>query len=292
VLVSHFTVRLILAAVAAAAAFSAVLPVAEAQPAAAEQHAQEVKTEAPDKDELTWNLSAGGVLNTGNTESWQVNSGTNFHILRGRHGFTWEAQFAYGQANPPNDMVDEFQDTVKQFNARAVYDLFLTEMDGLVLSSRYRWDQFAGLDSRVQAQLGYRRYFLRKEKHKIFGELGYDFTYDNFFPDNLVDAMGRPIDSQIVHSGRGYLGYDNKINEVLTYVMGFEALVNLEQPEDVRITWDNALRSSIADNLELEINFMLKFDNVPVPTRQKTDTVTQVNLIYRLMEQKEESDDA
>jgi len=87
----------------------------------------------------------------------------------------------------------------------------------------------------------------------------------------------------VIHSARLFLGYDNKLNAVLTYVGGLEGLLNVEEPKDTRIAFDNALRSAIATNLQLELKFTLLFDNVPVLGAEKVDTQTLVNLIYNLI---------
>ena len=67
-----------------------------------------------------------------------------------------------------------------------------------------------------------------------------------------------------------------------------EALLNLEEPEDLRINYDAALRSTIAGSLQVEIKFKLLYDNVPAlqadgTEREKIDTTTTISLIYTLI---------
>lgn len=271
-----------------------------AQPAAAppavEQHKEKAQQEElKDKDDVT-SLAAtlGGSNSTGNTRVYQVNAGIDFKLVRHPHGFGANAAFGYGQADLPNDGEDNYEQTSGNFNAKARYDFYFTEMDGVFGASAFRWDHFAGLDARVQGQVGYLRYFLKKENHRLWGELGYDLTYDNYYPlpNPAFDPMMDPgpdnpakIDQgdDVIHSVRLFFGYENKLNAVLTYVGGVEGLMNVEEPKDTRINWDNALRSSIADNLQLELKFTLQFDNVPVLGAKKLDTQTLVNLIYNLI---------
>lgn len=86
-----------------------------------------------------------------------------------------------------------------------------------------------------------------------------------------------------MHSIRGFVGYDNHINENLTYLMGFEGLFNVEDAADIRLNWDNALRTMLVGRLQMEAKFSLKWDNVPVPGALALDTVTQLNLIYSFL---------
>jgi putative salt-induced outer membrane protein YdiY len=254
--------------------------------AASEAHSEAAKlTEPFQADVTTLNASLGAALNTGNTEAWQLNTGSQFDLVRGRHGFSLMMAFAYGRANVPDDTVDALVDTVRNLRTRARYDFFLTPMDALFLAAVYRWDTFAGLDMRAQGQVGYMRNFIKEEKQRFWGEAGYDLTYDNYDPDPLPnpDVTGAFLDGDdVVHSARFFLGYDNQISATLTYLTGVEALVNVEELEDVRFTWDNALRSSIGGGFDLELKLTIGLDTQPVPGAEKVDTATIVNLIYTL----------
>ncbi|MFW5921311.1 MAG: DUF481 domain-containing protein [Polyangiales bacterium] len=253
-----------------------------AQPDGPDQHSEAPGEEAPSTDETLAELSAGGLLNTGNTESWQAQAGGRTRILRGPHAFSAELQFAYGQADLPEDMASDYRDTVKQLNARARYDFFFTDDDAVFVGEVYRWDPLAGIDTRLQTQAGYLRNLFREENHRFWVEVGYDFTYDNYH--FLPSAMGAFVEEDYIHSARGFVGYDNRVNEHVSFDTGLEALVNVEDGDDVRVSWDSALRSSIAGQLQLEVSFSLKLDNVPPQGAEKLDTVTQLNLIYTLMD--------
>lgn len=273
------------------------------------QLTERVSEEVPEEDETAWALSAGAVFNTGNTESWNLNAGTNFRIVRGRHAFGLEWAFNYGRANLPDDGDDDYVDTVRNSNARIRYDFYLTDMDALFAAVAHRWDTFAGLDTRLQAQAGYLRNFFKEENHRSWGEIGFDYTYDNFDPEAIQDpdtagnmecdptvtpnvadrpAICQADGTQNVYAARVFLGYDNQLNEHVKVLAGLEALLNLEDPEDLRLNFDAALRSTIAGSLQLELKFKLLFDNVPAlradgTSLEKVDTTTTLSLIYNLL---------
>lgn len=263
-------------------ALSVLLPTAAL---AQDQHTEAATDEAPEEDETAWALTAGGVWNTGNTRSWQVGAGTALRLVRGIHQFELTGDFAYGQAAPADDPSADLEDTMRNLNARARYDIFFTDNDAVFVAEQYRWDTFAGLDTRLQTQLGYLRNFLSEEKHRFWSEVGYDYTYDNLHPDPLIDPVTGLVlaGTANVHSARVFLGYDNQLNDYAVLLLGLEALFNIEDGEDVRLAADAAFRSTIAERLQLEFKFSLKFDNQPVPGAEEVDTTTRVNIIYTLI---------
>lgn len=263
----------------------AALALGASSAAAQEQHTEAVAEAAPEEDVTTWSLAAGGLLNTGNTRSWQLNAGTELRLVRGQHAFEARAGLNYGQADLPDDGDDSYQDTVRNSTARARYDYFLTPNDALFAALAHRWDTFAGLDTRLQAQAGYLRNLFKEENHRLWGEVGYDFTYDNFDPDPLIDpdTMMELRGHAELHSARLFLGYDNQLNPAVRFNTGIEALFNFEEGDDVRLAWESALRSTLVGQLQLELAFTLQFDNVPVPGAEKVDTTTRLSLIYALL---------
>lgn len=259
---------------------------ASAQPAAVEQHTEDVKAEVFQADATKLTASLGGAHSAGNTQAWQLNAASDFELIRGRHGVTLNMSFAYGRANVEEDTVDALVDTVRNLKSRARYDFFLTEMDALFGAAVYRWDIFAGLDARVQGQVGYMRNLYKAENHRLWAEAGYDLTYDNYDPDPLPDPANAgqflPGDD-VVHSARLFAGYDNQLNAQLMFRTGLEGLLNVENLDDLRLAWDTSIRSAIGAGFDLELKFLLLLDTEPVPGAEKIDTTATVNLMYTLL---------
>lgn len=258
---------------------------ARAQPEAISQHTELVEADVFQADVTTLTANLGAAFNTGNTEAWQLNTGSDFALVRDRHGLGISMAFAYGRANVKDDDVDALVDTVRNLKTKARYDFFLTPMDALFLAGVYRWDTFAGLDTRASGQVGYMRNFFKEEKHRFWGELGYDLTYDDYDPDPLLDEdTGAVLDGDdVIHSARLFAGYDNQINQQVMFLTGLEALINVEDTDDVRVAWDNALRSAIGSGFQLELKLSLGVDARPVPGTEKVDTTTLVTLLYTLL---------
>ena len=276
---------------ALALAVLSAAPAARAQttPPAAAQHTDRVTDAAPSTDEASWTLSLGAVLNTGNTRSFAVSGGSKLAIKRSRNVFAAELSGNYGTASVRDATTREFGDSVtsaENITGKARYDRFFTEMDAAFLSAGFLHDRFAGLDSRFQGQIGYLRNFFKlcEGKHRFWGEIGYDFTRDNFEPDPLLDADGNPLPgTQVLHSARVFLGYDNHVTENVTFLTGLETLMDVEDLDNVRLNSVSELRSKIGGKLQLGVQFSLRFDNVPVQGTDELDTTTTLNLLYSLL---------
>ncbi len=258
----------------------------------------------PAENKTAWVLTAGGVLNTGNTRSFTLSAGTNFQLIRGPHSFLAETAYNQSAANvfDTTTMMDTgFETNARNLNSRLRYDYFFTPLDAAYVSVRHRWDTFAGLDTRLQNQIGYLRNFFRQDTHRFWGEVGYDLTYDNFDPDPLLDPaeiQGNGIDddgdglidgadtldgSEIVHAGRLYLGYMNHLNDHVLFETGGEVLFNFVDGQDIRFNYDARILATLASKLQLELKFRMQFDNVPVQGKEPLDTTTVANLIVTLL---------
>lgn len=226
-------------------------------------------------------LSAGATLNTGNTRSFLGNIGFRFDMLRGAHNFIAQAQGIYGRAAQLDAETGQFSS--RETNARTVtgrlrYNYFFTLRDAVFASVNTRHDRFAGLDARVQNQVGYSRMlFGDADTQYLTTEAGYDLTYDNFFEGG----------DDFVHSVRAYAEYMNRLTDYAQFVTGFELLYDVEEAENVRFEWITDVQTSIYESLKLGVNFTARFDNRPafvVPTQaaDKLDTITTINLIYNV----------
>jgi hypothetical protein len=263
---------------------------AHAQAPAEAPHSGKVALDEFQKDLTSFSASFGGALSSGNTQALQATVGTIFGLVRDRHALDLSMDFVYGRARPTAS--GAMVDTARNLRSRGRYALFLSTMDALFVAGMYRWDTFAGLDARLQGQVGYMRNLYTEDKLRLWGEVGYDLTYENFDPDPLqdpADPARRLKGSQYLHSARLFLGYDNQINAMMVVLMGVEGLLNVEEPSDSRVNADLALRSVIVDRLQLEFKASILVDTKPPvrpagePPLYKYDGILKLNLIYTLI---------
>jgi putative salt-induced outer membrane protein YdiY len=252
-----------------------------------QQHTEHVAT-APADQETVWTVSAGAVLNTGNTRSVAANLGSRLSLKRSTNVIAAEVAAVYGSASVRADdgHFHGWSVNTESLAGKARYDRFFTHDDAAFAALAGTRDRFAGLDLRFQVQVGYlRNLFDVEEKHRLWGEIGYDFTFDNFDPDPLLDPdTGNRLDgTEALHSVRAFVGYDNHLDEHVTFLTGLESLFDVQDADNVRLNWASELRSKVGGNFQVGLTFTLHFDNVPVPGTEKLDTITVVNLLYSLI---------
>lgn len=245
-----------------AAMVLAVSSAVSAQPEAATQHAEQ-EAERPTEEETRLTLTLGGTLSYGNTRAAGVNLASGFSFRRSANVLTLDVGWVFGYSSVRADDEVEFPDwseTANNLTGRARYDRFLTDDDALFVVARARRDRFAGLDSRLTGQLGYLRNLFSEENHRFWVEVGYDITYDNFFPNSLlVDDEN----DRIQHSARLFIGYDNHVSDTFSYLMGLEALMDVTDPAHLRAEWLHQIRTKIASWLQLSFDTTIRFDSLP-----------------------------
>lgn len=252
------------------------------------QNTERVNETAPSEDMTDWTVGAGGSMNAGNTQNYTLNMGSSFAIVRGSHGLALNGQFNIGAADltpqksaPPNT-TPHLERNSQNFLGRARYDFFMTRLDAMFVGLQYRWDPFAGLDFRQQYQVGYQRNFVRTDKHRLWAEIGYDYTHDN--TTTAVDNVGCSGDTCNYHSVRAFLGYDNRLNSHVNLLSGFELLENLQQASHVRFNWQTNLTTRVAERLAIETKFRWLYDSRPAgSTKYRNDAQLVLALVFDLM---------
>lgn len=256
--------------------------------AAAQPPPAELSSAAPDEDKLAWEIAAGGSVVTGNTQSYGATAGTQFDLVRSKHRFNFGSLFVFNRSKIQGADVETIETTAKNLNSQARYEYYFRERDAVFVGVKHRWDTFAGLDTRLQIQPGYLRVFHEnKEKERRFwGEIGYDFTYDNLHPNPLPadpDTGIIPADAVFTHAGRIFLGWDGRFQDYLRILTGLEALLNFQEIGDLRLNWNTRISASVHKRVELGIQFLMLYDRIPVPTHKKLDTYLLANLIVNLL---------
>jgi putative salt-induced outer membrane protein YdiY len=240
-----------------------------------------------EKAKVNWNLSAGGAINTGNTQSWNVKLGTDVLVLKQDHRLTIDSLFNFGRARANVlDPTTTYDTVAKQWFFNSRYEYYFTDMDAIWSALGLRWDPLAGFDLQLLANAGYLRAFIKEEKHLFAGRIGYSYTYENY-TDEAV-ALGTVLaETSNIHGLLLALDYQNRLNEhvdllsSISYIGNFNEIPaqNAKSFEDNRIYFTVALLSKVSDKLALEARFLLLYDSKPAGI-YKTDTTTVFSLVY------------
>jgi putative salt-induced outer membrane protein len=239
--------------------------------------------QATDTTELK--LSAGGLFASGNSRLVAMTGSGRFRARRDANQLTAAAAANYSSTAVTPES-DEMTTTVRNFQGMARYDRFLGEGVAAFLSMSARNDRFQGLDLRLNLDPGLAYYFIDADKHQLWAELGYDLQYDMRRPEAVrrARAEGNEVDwTEMRHSGRGFLGYENNLNEAVTFNTGLEYLQGLADTKYWRLNWDLGLTSNISSRFSVATTFSLRYDHAPLPGIKKTDTATAINLVYSLI---------
>ncbi|MCA9705337.1 MAG: DUF481 domain-containing protein [Myxococcales bacterium] len=268
---------------------------------------------AEDATEL--DISAGGLLSTGNAFAAAATGQARFRLRRGIHQAGAEAAVNYGRADVSlldDDGVpagSERQTTINNVQGRVRYDVFFARRWSAFGMVTLRRDVFQGLALRTNVDPGVSFHALvDNPKHRLAFELGYDFQYDircetatrEALPGEEVDP-GRcryPVgadqpdledrtrvadDTLINHAARIAAGYSNSLSERVTVSTDVEYLQSVLVGRRFRLNWFSAVTTQLANRLGMSVTFTLRYENEPLPDVAKLDTITAVLLTLRFI---------
>lgn len=228
-------------------------------------------------------IAAGGLFASGNSKNLAATSSGKFKLRREANQFTSAAAVNYARAAPDND--SPMETTVENYQGKVRYDRFLGAGVAAFLSVTGRRDRFQGLDLRLNVDPGIAYYFIDEKGHQLWSELGYDLQYDVRRDENLAEARANGEDqdkTEVRHHGRAFVGYDNSLNDKVSFNTGVEYLQGIVETENWRLNWDIGLTSTVSESFSIATTFMLKYDNNPLAGVETTDTMTAINLVYSL----------
>lgn len=236
-------------------------------------------------DQKLINIAFGATINGGNTKSYAGNLGGRFGLIRNNHALLIEALGTLGGARREGSLTD-VDWTTRNAVGRARYDLFLSLTDALFVAEAPRRDVQAGLNVRLQTQAGYlRNLYFFSDAHRLWTELGYDFTYDNYNYDDddraqaVMKGMMLPEGGK-VHSARVFFGYTNRLSPTANLNLGIETLYDFQDWKNVRVNTIGELTSSLTEKFKLGLQSRVLFDNVPVTGKETYDVILVAQLVY------------
>lgn len=277
-------------------ALAALVPLsAAAQPAGPEQFAAGAAERNPD-DDIVLRVNAGANLAYGNARNFGATLGALFNLRQGEHAFLAEATWSYGIASTrvrpnPGPMEDPdysfgpWTDNANNFNLRLRFDEYITPDDAIFTEARLRYDPFAFLEPQFTFQVGYQRVLFREDKHRLWFEVGVDYSFQLFGePLPATDAMGvvpaNQLSERSIFAWKGLIGYTNETNSGFTYNTRLEVLGTIvesvptpavdgpasfqeAEPGHLRIQWVNQFRSVIEDWLQISVDITGRLDSLP-----------------------------
>lgn len=245
-------------------------------------------------DATEFDIGAGFTLNTGNTNTYQGTAVAKLRIRRGIHQSNTSLLVNTGAAAADRDEIQS--ETVSNQQFRSGYEILLPKRFMAFVQAQWRRDRFQGLDTRLNVNPGFGYYFLDREKHRLWTQLGYGFQYDvrtkyrTYDADDngeiFLDENGRPtvvLDRyDLDHQARMFLATDNEFNEHVGLNASFEYLQSFLRRGDYILNLEVGLSAILGLGLSVNLNMVLRYENQPLPRVQPLDTNTIFSLAYKL----------
>jgi putative salt-induced outer membrane protein YdiY len=222
-------------------------------------------------EETKANAGVSAVINSGNSESQTVGGNGVVSYRKDADKVEWSGNGAFGRAKDPKTGTKSVN--TKNWKSLLRYDRYITDRMSLFGLGHIGADTPSGFDLRVGGAAGFAHEIWKTEPDFFKYEIGFDFTKEYF----------SPIGSANVYSGRLFLQYKHKFSNWATFGQDVEALFNLKHGRDVRINSLTSLTMKMTEMVALQAGYAVRFDNVPVAGKKKTDTTTQVGIVVNFL---------
>jgi len=238
----------------------------------------------PSADETNVNLSAGGLITTGNSKTLALTLNGQLDMRRGDNGFLVGLLGNYGESTvAPNPSTA----TAQNIQGKLRYDrYFIDRLAGFLLVTG-RHDRFQGLAFRLNLDPGVKVVAYKDEVQSLWGEAGYDFQFDARNDAGRVPtppATALRDATRTDHSARAYLGFRRSFNSAVTFSTGVELLQSFVKTDlgdfDTRVNFDANVAAKLDFGFSLGVGFTARYDRLPIPGREQLDTSTTLSLIY------------
>ena len=230
-------------------------------------------------DSTTATLAAGGMQTAGNARFLAATGNGAFEIRRGLDGFGAGFLGNYGRTAVPGAPWDT---TAQNVQLKVRYDRYLTDVLSAFLIATVRHDKFQGIDFRLNLDPGLKYLFVREATYSFWGEGGYDLQIDRRRQEDVdrAAAAKQALPPGVDHSSRLFAGYKQAFNKEVTLSTGLEYLQSFVTSDRYRFNYEVVFAARVKGGLALGLGFTARFDNAPVPGKERLDTATTLSVIY------------
>ncbi len=228
-------------------------------------------------------VSAGGLSSSGNSRLVAFTGSGALDWRGGDNGVGTSLVGNYGKSAPADG---KMQTTTENFQGRVRYDRYVIEDGSVFLLVTGRHDRFQGLAFRLNLDPGFKYLFVNRPATALWAEAGYDFQYDTRTSEarDVKDDTGAVIDRlaehETDHSARIFLGLRHNFNDATALSNGIEYLQSFIHSKQYRFNYDVLFTAKVWGDLALGVGFNARYDNQPLPDKEKLDTTSTLSLVY------------
>ncbi len=201
------------------------------------------------------------VVTGGNTEVEVYNAKTTNEYTLDKNTFTLGGHYMYGTTT---NVISS-----RNWDINGKYERLLSKHLGTFLGVVYEGDEFAGIDSRLNTDLGASYHYIKTEKLDGRIELGARHRTEKSIQGTKLDQM----------QGRAYAVITRKKTEDVELKFWAEYLPNFTTPSDWQINFAPSFQYNFHSSLALKWSYIGKYDNLPVPGNKKFDFQYVTSLI-------------
>ncbi|WP_412471272.1 YdiY family protein [Halobacteriovorax sp. RT-2-4] len=208
------------------------------------------------EDEVTF-IASGGNTNkktydfaSRNSYKWDTNT------------LTFNGTYSYGESD---EVVDD-----EKWSALLRLDHVLSKKVDIYLGDLFESDRFKGFWARNNMEIGFKYKFYDQDDYKMFAELGYRYTRENFV-QNEPDSHEQKL--------RAYYEISKELRKGVNARYWLEYIPSLKNSENYIINMEPSIRMLINSTFSLKAGVIWEYENEPVEGRDQHDYKTTISLL-------------
>jgi len=214
----------------------------------------------PEKVKWTGAITAGAVLNRGNTESSSANVGADATRRTDKDRTSFGAGYYY--ANQRDNNTGKNSTSADSLFLKGKYDYFFSEKIYGYGIIKYEKDRIANLDMRLAPGVGLGYQWVETPDLKFNTEGGPTYVHEVYTdPDDTRDYMAARLAYHL----------DKTFNDHVKGFHNLEVIPSLEDIQAVLVDTDVGLRAAMTERMFLEAKAQLAYNSQPSEGREKKD---------------------
>ncbi len=207
----------------------------------------------------TGDLTIGGLITRGNSDTQQLNVGADATRRTDTDRIIGHAQYLYGRTK--DQTTGNTTETTNNWTLNGEYDLFFDKQLYGYAVAGLKKDRIADINILVTPGAGLGYQWIERPTLNFNTELGVGYFYEDFSNDGSNDYV----------DGRAAYHVDAKINDRISLFHDFEFLESLENYKQFYVNTDAGIRVALTTKWFAELKNIWNYDAAPAPGAKKND---------------------
>lgn len=213
--------------------------------------------------QFTHQSELGIVVTGGNTELQVYNGKVTNTYTQDKNVYTLGGHYMYGTSFEVENS--------RNWDINAKYERDFNKKFGAFVGTVYEGDEFAGIKSRLNGDIGGTYHYKNEDKFSFSTELGYRHRREESTRNVVLNQS----------QGRLYMIGKKETKNNFSFQTWLEYLPNFTNSEDWQVNFEPSLNFAFNTNLALKWGYLGKYDNLPVQGNKKFDFTYVTSLIAK-----------